>query len=96
MQIEAAEKADKMRLEEQRVQIDAARFADKQAFDERKLRGQEEISEQKLRVDALRAGTNSRAQDAAVRQRDQELAQQKMRDLKQDHDTNQLGESGQP
>jgi hypothetical protein len=47
-------------------------------------------------VDALRAGTNSRAQDAAVRQRDQELAQQKMRDLKQDHDTNQLGESGQP
>jgi hypothetical protein len=96
MQIEAAEKADKMRLEEQRIQIDAARFADKQAHDERKLRGQEELSEQKLRVDALRAGTMSRAQDAAVRQRDQELAQQKMRDLKQDHDTNQLGESGQP
>jgi hypothetical protein len=96
MQIDAAEKADKMRLEEQRIQIDAARFADKQAYDERKLRGQEELGEQKLRVDALRAGTMSRAQDAAVRQRDQELAQQKMRDLKQDHDTNQLGESGQP
>jgi hypothetical protein len=96
IQIEAAEKADKMRIEEQRVQIDAARFADKQAYDERKLRGQEELNEQKLRVDAMRAGANSRAQDAAVRQRDQELAMQTVRDLKQDHDTNQLGESGQP
>jgi hypothetical protein len=96
MQIEAAEKADKMRLEEQRLQIDAARFADKQAYDERKMRGQEEISEQKVRVDAMRIGSLSRAQDAAIRQKDQELAVQTMRELKQDHDTNQLGESGQP
>jgi hypothetical protein len=94
LQIEAAEKADKLRLEEQRLQVDAARYADKNALDTRKAVAQEEISEQRVQVDALRAGTNSRAQDAAIRQRDTELALQKMAELKALHDANQIGESG--
>jgi len=94
MQVEAAEKMDKLRLEERRLQVDAARYADKNALDTRKAVAQEEISEQRVQVDALRAGTNSRAQDAAIRQRDTELALQKMAELKALHDANQIGESG--
>jgi len=95
MQIEAAERADKIRLEELKIQIDAADKADKIRVNERKILGQEELGEQRLQVDALRAGTNSRAQDAAIRQRDVEISLQKMRDLKAQHDANELGESGQ-
>jgi hypothetical protein len=35
----------------------------------------------------------SRAQDAAIRQKDQEIAMQTMQRLKAQHDQNQLGES---
>jgi len=41
----------------------------------------------------MRIGSLSRAQDAAIRQKDQELAMQTMRELEQRHDANQLGES---
>jgi hypothetical protein len=93
MQIDAAERADRIALETQKFQADAAAKADKIRIDERKLHGQEELGEQKVRVDAMRIGSLSRAQDAAIRQKDQELAIQTMRDLEQRHDTNQLGES---
>jgi hypothetical protein len=95
MQIEAAERADKIRLEEQRVQIDAADRADKIRIAERKAMSQEELGEQRLRVDAFRAGTNSRAQDAEIRIREQQLAQDMVQNLAQEHERNQLGESGQ-
>jgi hypothetical protein len=95
MQIEAAERADRIRLEELKIQIDAADKADKIRVNERKIIGQEELGEQRIQVDALRAGTNSRAQDAAIRQRDVEISIQKMRELKAQHDANELGESGQ-
>jgi hypothetical protein len=93
MKIDAAERADRLRLETQKFQVEAAAKADKLRIDERKLHGQEEISEQKVRVDAMRVGSLSRAQDAAIRQRDQELALQTMQELQQRHDSNQLGES---
>jgi hypothetical protein len=95
MQIDAAERADKIRLEEVKIQIDAADKADKIRVNERKIFGQEELAEQRLQVDAMRAGTNSRAQDAAIRQRDVEISLQKMRELKAQHDANEIGESGQ-
>ena len=93
MKIDAAERADRIRLETQKFQVEAAAKADKLRLDERRVTGQEEISEQKVRVDAMRIGSLSRAQDAAIRQKDQELAMQTMRELEQRHDANQLGES---
>ena len=95
MQIEAAERADKQRLEEQRVQIDAADKADKMRLAERKVLGQEELGEQRVRVDAFRAGTQSRTQDAQIRQNEQRMAQEMVQNLTQVHERNQLGESGQ-
>ena len=95
MQIEAAERADKLRLEEQRVQIDAADKADKMRLAERKVLGQEELGEQRVRVDAFRAGTQSRTQDAQIRQNEQRMAQEMVQNLTQVHERNQLGESGQ-
>ena len=95
MQIEAAERADKLRLEEQRVQIDAADRADKMRLAERKVLGQEELGEQRVRVDAFRAGTQSRTQDAQIRQNEQRMAQEMVQNLAQVHERNNLGESGQ-
>ena len=95
MQIEAAERADKLRLEEQRVQIDAADRADKMRLAERKVLGQEELGEQRVRVDAFRAGTQSRTQDAQIRQNEQRMAQEMVQNLAQIHERNNLGESGQ-
>ena len=95
MQIEAAERADKLRLEEQRVQIDAADRADKMRLAERKVLGQEELGEQRVRVDAFRAGTQSRTQDAQIRQNEQRMTQEMVQNLAQIHERNQLGESGQ-
>jgi hypothetical protein len=95
LQIEAAEKADKLNLEKQRLQVDAARYADKNATESRRNMAQEEIAEQRVQIDAMRAGTQSRAQDIAARQRDTEIALQTMQDLRQRHDANNFGESGQ-
>jgi len=95
MQIEAAERADKLRLEGQRVQIDAADRADKMRLAERKVLGQEELGEQRVRVDAFRAGTQSRTQDAQIRQNEQRMAQEMVQNLAQVHERNNLGESGQ-
>ena len=93
MKLEAAERADRMRLETQKFQVEAASRADRMRLDERRITGQEEIGEQQIRVDAMRAGSMSRAQDAAIRQKDQEIALQTMRELEQIHSSNQVGES---
>jgi len=93
MKLEAAERADRMRLETQKFQVEAASRADRMRLDERRITGQEEIGEQQIRVDAMRAGSMSLAQDAAIRQKDQEIALQTMRELEQIHSSNQVGES---
>jgi hypothetical protein len=93
LQLEAAERADRMALDRQRLQIEAASRADKGRLDERKQISSEELGEQKLQVESLRIGSLSRAADAAVRQRDQELALDTLQTLRQAHGSNQLGES---
>ena len=75
--------------------MDAARYADKNATESRRNKAQEEIAEQRVQIDAMRAGTQSRAQDIAARQRDTEIALQTMQNLRQRHDANNFGESGQ-
>jgi hypothetical protein len=95
----------KLALEEKRLAADAANKVDEMEYKQDKAGGElllakqkqvanEELGERRLEVDAFRAGVMGRSADAAVLQRDRELALQLAQTIKAENATNKTGESG--
>jgi hypothetical protein len=97
----------KLDIEEKRFAADAANKVDEMEYKQDKTGGElllakqkqiagEELGERKLEVDAFRAGVMGRSADAAVLQRDRELALQLAQTIKTENATNKTGNSGSP
>jgi hypothetical protein len=97
----------KLDIEEKRLAADAAYKVDEMEYKQDKTGGElllakqkqvagEELGERKLEVDAFRAGVMGRSADAAVLQRDRELALQLAQTIKNENATNKTGQSGSP
>jgi hypothetical protein len=107
VQADAQAKAKQLEIEEKRMMVDAADRADKMEFQQDKAGGElllanrkqianEELGERKLVIDAQRVGVMGRSADAAVLQRDRELAIQMAQTIKAENAANKTGESGTP
>lgn len=86
--------ADKIKLAEQKLAVDAAAQADKLAQAEQKMAQDGELREQELQTKAVHVGMMGRAQDQALLQKDRELAVKLLSALQQEHQSNDIGESG--
>jgi hypothetical protein len=95
----------KLDIEEKRLIADAANKVDEMEYKQDKTGGElllskqkqvasEELAERKLEVDAFRAGVMGRSADAAVLQRDRELALQLAQTIKTENAINKTGHSG--
>jgi hypothetical protein len=107
VQADAQAKAKQLEIEEKRLAADAAYKVDEMEYKQDKAGGDlllanrkqvanEELGERKLEIDALRVGVMSRSEDAAIQQRDRELALQTAQAIKAKNATNNMGESGTP
>ncbi len=97
----------KLDIEEKRFAADVANKVDEMEYKQDKTGGElllakqkqiagEELGERKLEVDVFRAGVMGRSADAAVLQRDRELALQLAQTIKTENATNKTGQSGTP
>jgi hypothetical protein len=93
MQVDAAAKADELRLREGQITLDAIMKMAKQALDARKQTSDEELKEQEIRLKTMHYGNMGRAQDQQILQQDRDRALEALRTLAEIHERNSIGES---
>lgn len=90
---EVAKMADDGTRADLKQQVDAAEKADRLRLQEQNQLAQQELGEQNVEVAAAKVGVMGRAQDQAVLQGDREAALRLMELLREQNDTNNVGDS---